>query len=180
MRSLINILTLILLLTASSCDGIKRKSDAALAAAIQKAAETKEKINHKKNQLSDKIFPIYDNIKADTESNKRRFKEHLQVDLTPDVKEIYAYGDFMGIDYKVLIAFKCDPATIDRIVKAKKMTSSTDKHDFGLTFAAELPWWDKKMIEQLKPYKAGKEYEYWEYLWYDSINKIAYYQEFSL
>ena len=130
--------------------------------------------------MVDKVFPTYDNGKADTESNKRRFKEHLQVDPTKGVQGIYAYGDFMGIDYKVFIAFKLNTTTINKTVNVWKMTLSTDENDYGLTFGEEFPWWDQKAIEQIKPYKVGKEYEYWEYLWYDPKTKVAYYKEFSL
>lgn len=173
-------MTIAFILTLLSCDRIKRKGDAVIGKTKQTVSKTRQKISDKKNQLVDKVFPTYDNWKADTENNKRRFKEHLQVDPTQDVKNIYAYGDFMGIDYKVLIAFKCDTATINKIVGIKKMTLSKEAYDDGLSFGAEFPWWDKKAIEKIKPYKVGKEYEYWEYLWYDHRNKVAYYEEFSL
>ena len=62
----------------------------------QSASETKQKISNKANNLVDKVFPTYDNGKADTENKKKRFKEHLRVNLTSGVKNIYAYGDFLG------------------------------------------------------------------------------------
>jgi hypothetical protein len=173
-------LTIVLLLTLLSCDRIKRKGDNIVDKTKQAASETKQKMSKTKNELIDIVFPTYDNGKADTESNKRRFKEHLQVDLSQDIKNIYAYGDFMGIDYKVLIAFYCDTATINKIVTRKKMILSKQDFDYGLSFGAEFSWWDKKTIEGIKPYKVGKEYEYWEYLWYDQRNKVAYYEAFSL
>ena len=104
----------------------------------------------------------------------------MQVDLTSDVKNIYAYGDFLGADYKVLIAFTCDQATIDEIIAAKKMQLTTTKDDDGLFFLDEFRWWDKDKIELFEPYKFGKEAEYWEYLWYNPKTKQAFYEEYSL
>jgi hypothetical protein len=174
------ILTLAFLLTLFSCDRIKRKGDAVVDKTKRTVSQTTQKISDKKNQLVDNVFPTYDNGKADTENNKKRFKEHLQVDLTSDVKDIYAYGDFLGVDYKVLIAFTCDQTTIDKIIAVKKMQLTTSKDDDGLFFLDEFKWWDKDKIELLEPYKVGKEAEYWQYLWYDPKTGQAFYEEYSL
>ena len=167
-------------MTLSSCDRLKRKGHEAVDKTQEKIGETKQRIIDKKDQLVDRVFPTYDNGKPDTENNKKRFKEHLKVDLTNDVKNIYAYGDFLGADYKVLISFSCDTATLNKIVKTKGMTISTTDNDEGLFFLDEFPWWDKKIIAKTKPFKVGKEYEYWQYLWFDKKSKTAYYEEFSL
>ena len=167
-------------MTLLSCDRLKRKGHDVVDKTQEKISETKQKIVDKKDQLVDNVFPIYDNSKPDTENNKKRFKEHLQVDLTEDVKNIYAYGDFSGADYKVLISFTCDTSAINKIVRAKSMTVTTADNDDGLFFLDELPWWNKKAIAKIKPFKVGKEYEYWQYLWYDKKSRTAYYEEFSL
>ena len=167
-------------MTLSSCDRLKRKGHQVVDKTQEKVSETKQKISDKKDQLVDKVFPTYDNVKPDTENNKKRFKEHLQVDLTDDVKNIYAYGDFLGVDYKVLMAFTCDNSTIEKIIAAKKMQLTTSKDDDGLFFLDEFKWWDKDKIELLEPYKVGKDRKYWQYLWYDKKGKIAYYEEYSL
>ena len=180
LRLIIYILTIAFLATLSSCDRLKRKGHQVVDKTQEKIGETKQKISDKKNKLVDKVFPTYDNSKPDTENNKKRFKEHLQVDLTDDVKNIYAYGDFFGADYKVLISFSCDTATLNKIVKAKGMTISTTDNDEGLLFLDEFSWWDKKVIAKIRPLKVGKEYEYWQYLWFDKKSKNAYYEEFSL
>ena len=166
--------------TLTSCERIKKKGGIVVDKAKETVAETKKSIGNKKNQVTDRIFPIYNSDKADTEFNRKRFKEHLQVDLTDDIKDIYAYGDFLGIDYKVLIAFTCDQSTIDRIIEVKKMQLTTSKDDDGLLFLDEFKWWDKDKIEVLEPFKVGKEQEYWQYLWYDPKTKQAFYEEFSL
>ena len=180
LRLTIYILTITFLATLSSCDRLKRKGQKAVDKTKEKVAETNQNINAKKNQLVDKVFPIYDSGKPNTENNKKRFKEHLQVDLTSDIKNIYAFGDFLGADYKVLISFGCDTATLNKIVTAKAMTISTVDNDDGLLFLDEFIWWDKKAIDKINPFKIGKEYESWQYLWYDKESKTAYYEEFSL
>lgn len=175
-----NMLTLAFTLTLFSCDRIKDKSNAAVDKTKQAVSQSKQKIRDKKNQLIDQAFPVYDNNKQDTENNKKRFGEHLQVDLTPDVKNIYAYGDFLGADYKVLIAFTCNQSTIDKIMATKKMQLTTAKNDNGLFFIDEFKWWNKDKINKLVPYKSGKEEVYWEYLWYDAKTNQAFYEAYSL
>ena len=136
------------------------------------------RIKRKGLQAIDKVFPIYNSSTPDTENNKKRFKEHLKVNLTADVQNIYAYGDFLGADYKVLISFHCDTSTISRIVQQRGMVP--EKDDTGLEFSDEFFWWDKKAIQNITPYREGKDGEYFTYLWFDKKTKTAYYEEFSL
>jgi len=163
-----------------SCDRIKRNGAAAVDKAGRTVAQAKQKISSKKNQLADKIFPGFDSEKPDTENNKRRFREYLEVDLIEDVRNIYCYGDFLGADYKVLIAFSCDPITIDKVIAVKKMQQVTSKDDDGLFFSENFKWWDKDRIKMLQPSKVGKEEENWQYLWYDPKTKQAYFEAYSL
>ena len=146
----------------------------------EKVIATKQKVVDKKDQLIDKAFAPSGFSKPDSESNKNRFKEYLNVDLTKDIKNIYSYADFFGADYKILVSFSCDTSTISKIIKSKGLTLSNDENDNGLSFGEEFPWWDKKAIENIKPFKEGKELEYWKYLWFDKERKTAYYEEFSL
>ena len=173
------ILTIALLATLSSCDRLKRKGHETVDKTQEKIGEAKQNLRDKKDQLVEKVFRTYDNTKPDTEANKKRFKQHLQIDLPRDVKNIYAYGDFLGADYKVLISFICDKPTIESIIKKKNMVS-TNETDGGLLFGEDFFWWNKNKIDNIVPYRYGKEYEYWEYLWYDEQTKTAYYEEFSL
>lgn len=172
-------LLLVTLIITPACDRIRGKGSEMADKAKEKAIRAKEAVAEKADGLVDKVFPTYDHNKPDTENNKGRFKEHLQVELTEDVRNIFSYGDFMGIDYKVLMTFVCDSTTVRKIVEKKGMVQSKEQ-DTGLTFGEEFPWWNKNAIERIKPYKVGKENEYREYLWYDKETRVAYYEEFSL
>jgi len=162
-----------------SCHKIERKGRRMAGKAINTVAELKDSVNRQVDKWVDSKFPSFDSYTADTEHNKRRFKNYLEVPVTEDVKNIYTMGDFLGIDYKVLIGFSCSPGTAKRIITVKKMAAG-EKGDRGLNFSAELPWWDEKAIEQLQPYRKGEEGKYWEYFWYDTASGRAWYLEFSL
>ena len=163
----------ILCLTILSCDRIKKKGQ-------EIADKTEQKVKSKSKDLVDKTIPQFDSDKADTKYNKKRFEEYLEVKLTPDIEEIYCFGDFLGIDYKVLFSFTCDSTTIKRIIDNKKLELANDNSDNGLLFMDGFNWWNKEIIETVRPFKKGKENEYWQYLWYDMDGKKAYYEEFSL
>jgi hypothetical protein len=156
-----------------SCNRIVKKSE-------EVVDNAKEKIIEKKDDLVDKVFPVYDHSAPDTDNNKKRFKEHLQIDITNDVKNIYSYGDFLGADYKVLFTFTCNQASIDKIIGIKQMQLSQSGFDSGLYFSNDLKWWDADKIKRIVPHKSGVESEYWQYLWYDAKTRQAFYQEFSL
>jgi len=153
-----------------SCNKIKDKS-------AEVSRETKRKVKDKSKDLVNDLFPLFDATVADTKYNKERFKEFLEIELTPDVKNIYAYGDFLGADYKVLIAFRCDSSTLKRIILTKKMAISTNESP-GLHFPEEFTWWNKEITNKTKPYKIKDGQG--EYLWYDAIKGNAYYEQFSL
>ena len=127
-------MTIVFLFTFTSCDRLKRKGLETVDKTQEKIGEAKRKLKDKKDQVFDEVFTTYDNTKPDTEANKKRFKQHLQIDLTRDVKNIYAYGDFLGADYKVLISFTCNDSTIEKIIATKKMQLTTTKEDDGLFF----------------------------------------------
>lgn len=164
---------ILFILTLYSCNRIKDEG-------IDIATKTEQKVKEKSKDVLDNVFPIFDAHIADTKFNKKRFVEYLEVELSDDVKDIYCYGDFLGIDYKVLFSFTCDSATIQKIIAKKEMELSTEAYDVGLHFEEEFSWWNKEKIKILKSYKYGKEDKFWEYLWYDKANKRAYFEAFSI
>jgi len=172
------IFTLYLVLCAA-CNRVRHKEKAIVEEAKQAARSTKHAIVDKKDAVLDKLDPGYDSDEPDTKANKKRFKERLRVDVTPDVTNIYAYGDFFAIDYKVLMSFSCNQATADKIIAAHKMKLSQEFDD-GLGFSDNFNWWNKGKIAVIKPYKFGKELAYWEYFWYDKKTGQAWYEEYSM
>ena len=164
---------MLLLAGLVSCESFKNKTREIAGTALHRVPE-------RKNAFKDKEIRVYDFDKPDTYNNKKRFKEHLQTDVNPGIKNIYAYGDFLGIDYKVLIAFDCDSFTVARIAAQKNMIQVNHTGESGLFFLEEFKWWNKEKLEQLLPYKAGKAHEHQELLWYDAKLQKAYYEEYSL
>jgi hypothetical protein len=141
--------------------------------------KTEHKVKSKSKDFVDMLFPRFDSYNADTEYNKKRFEEYLDIELTSDIKEIYCFADFIGIDYKVLFSFTCDSTTIQEIINRKNLKLTDENNDKGLLFPDDFKWFDKEIIERLRPFKKGKENKFWQYLWYDKENKKAYYEEFS-
>ncbi|MDU1892913.1 MAG: hypothetical protein E6767_19710 [Dysgonomonas sp.] len=121
----------------------------------------------------------FDHDKADTKNNKGKFKDYLKVDLTPDVKDIYCFGDFIGIDSSVYFSFTCDSTTIQRIIDRNNLVLS-DSYDRGLSLNYNFTWWDEEKIAKIRPYKTDEGGNLIQYLWYDKENKKAYYQKFSI
>jgi hypothetical protein len=159
---------LLIVFSLISCDKITHKTQNLL-----------EKSKNKVANKLDNYFPTYDAAMPDTESNKKRFQEILKIEVSPDVKNIFAYSDFFGADYKVLLAFYCNKATFKQIIEKNNLQLSSEKSG-GLIFEVEFPWWKKERFEKINPYKIGEEGKFWRYLWYDVATEIAYYEEFSL
>lgn len=171
------------MVTCSSCDRLKRNEHEAIDRTHEEIGNVKQEIIDKGNHFVAHIFPIYDDNKPSSDNNRNYFKKYLNIELTNDVRNIYSCGDFLGADYKVLIAFICDTVTLEKIVRTKGMSISNQNNDEGLVFSEEFPWWDKKIIAKNKPYKIGRKAGYktdWEYLWYDAQSETAFYEQFSL
>jgi len=171
-RLLMTLFCMSLSMTVLSCGKIKRKGHQVLQESRVAAAEQ-----------FDRVIPSYDAGTPDTDNNKRRFKDHLSIDASADVKNLYTYGDYMGIDYRVEMAFTCDQATIDKIVKMNDLELVPDEpgdknKDVIVTLTCD--WWPKDSTGYLVLYKAGEEDEFWQYLTYNPVTKQAYYEEFSL
>jgi len=155
MKYLIYIL-IILTLTFYSCNRIKNKS----------------------KDLIDNVFPHFDAYKPDTKFNKKRFKDFLQVELTDDIKNIYCFGDAIGIDAYYLFSFNCDTATVRKIIEKHQFKLDTiANRTFG--FQDDFEWWDKKKIEKLDLYTWEGD-RYFKHFWYDSTEQKAYYFDYDI
>jgi hypothetical protein len=117
---------------------------------------------------------------VDAKNDKEVFQQYLQVKASSDVDSIHTFTDFLGIDYKVLIAFKCDSSAISRIVEKNGLAASEVEHDSGLLFSDELSWWNKQVINKIRPYKKDEPNGDKAYLWYDKLTGNAYYEQFSI
>jgi hypothetical protein len=156
-----------------SCDRIRNKSREVAGASKQKAKEEAE-------ALADKLHPRFDSDTPDTKYNKARFADFVQVDLTPDIKNIYCFDDAIGIDADYQFSFNCDTATARRIIEKHQLQPDTSATDYGFGLQTDFPWWDKKKIEKLTLYKWKGDQEYYRYFWYDKKEGKAYFFDFDM
>lgn len=167
------ILKFILIATLFSCDGIKQKGR-------DTVDRSRQKIIAKKDAILDDLIPTFDSYSPDTKFNKKRFEEFFGFAPTSDVKEIYCFGDQMGIDSKFQFSFRCDTATKNRIVKnlALIRTNRPDNSSSGLW--KEFSWWDTGKITSINPYRYEVEHKYYRYLWFDDTTYRLHYIEYDM
>lgn len=167
------LLRLLLLAAATcSCDRIRHKSR-------ELAHQAKQHAQARTKHLADKVMPHFDAYQADTEDNKKRFRDFLQVPLTPDVQRIYCFDDAIGIDAGYQFGFACDTATVRRIVLKHGFTRD-QRPSYSVRVGQEFVWWRWDKVEQLpRYYRAGDE-TYFQFFWYDSARQQAYYLDYDL
>jgi hypothetical protein len=146
----------------------------------KKANAIAEKTTNKKDALVDKVFPRFDAYQPDTKYNKWRFKEFLKVEITPDVKNIFCYGDAIGIDAKYQFAFNCSKETATRIIEKHSLKPDTSTTDPGYNLQTPFEWWPISKIKTLKFYSFVGEHSYYKYFWYDPKEQKAYYFDFDM
>jgi hypothetical protein len=156
-----------------SCNRIKNKGQ-------QLLDKTGQKVKDKSKDMVDKVIPTFDADTPDTKFNKMRFKDFLQVDISPDVKNIYCFGDAIGIDADYQFAFNCDTTTAGKIIEKHKMTLDTTTIDLAFGLQNDFDWWSKKKIKTLNLYSFHIEDRYYQYFWYDNAEQKAYYFDFDL
>lgn len=160
-----------------SCDRIRNKSKQA----VEKVKEkTIDKLREQTKKVFDKVFPPFDHDKPDTENNKKRFKDFLKVEITPDVKNIYCFDDAIGIDSDYMFAFNCDKSTSRKIIEVHDLTIDTLNLDNGFGMQHDFEWWDKKRIKKLQKYSWTNGNQHFKYYWYDKKNEKAYFFDFSM
>lgn len=128
----------------------------------------------------DKVFPQFDPYIADSKFNRQRFEDYLKLTPGDSVRSIYAYGDFIGIDYKVMLAFECDPYFAQKIIQTNELVLSPETDRKNLISGTSFDWWPEDQLDTLPQFKKGEDYKYWKILWVDSSAQKAYYLEFSL
>ena len=172
MRRIAILFSILCLMIVVSCNRMKAKGK-------QAAAVAQARIENEVRNKVDKVIPEFDAGTPDTKYNKTRFGEFLQVELTPDVKNIYCHDDRMGINSRFQFSFNCNAATASRIIARHKMT--TDSSGISYTgISDEFAWWDKHEIGRLKMFVWKDRGRYFQCFWYDSIAHRAYYLDFDL
>lgn len=173
MKQTFYIVTFFFVLTLVSCDRIKNKG--------QKFADkTTQKVKNKSQDIVDKVVPHFDAYQPDTKYNKEHFKNFLQVELTPDVKNIYCYDDAIGIDADYMFSFNCDTTTAKKIIEKHQLKLDTTATDYAFGLQHDFEWWDKKKIEKLDLYSWQGDNQYCKYFWYDTAEQKAYYFDFDM
>jgi hypothetical protein len=175
--TMLKIKTIILLtsgfcLTIASCDRVRSKGH-------QIVAKTKQEIRNKADAVGDKIISRFDDTKPDTKFNKQRFQEFFGFYPTPDVKNIYAHSDELGIDASYYFAFECADSTVEKIKRSLSLSVDTTGMGFsgGLNLSPTF-WWDTVAIQQIKPFSRQRENLYW-YLWFDKVKRKVYFMTFD-
>ena len=162
-----------LALLGLSCNKVQQKGQAL----VDKASE---KVQNKASALRDRIAPRFDAYTPDTRYNKARFKDFLQVELSPDIKNIYCHNDAIGIDADYQFSFNCKPNTAQRIIEKHQLTLDSLNTDFAFGLQDDFDWWDKQQIEKLDLYTWHDGDQYFKYFWYDSQQQKAYFFDFDL
>ena len=165
--------TILFLLTLLSCDRIRNEGQ-------EFADKTEEKVKDRSKDLVDKVVPQFDAYKPDTKFNKERFKDFLQVELSPDINTIYCFDDAIGIDADYMFSFHCDTNTVNKIIVKHQLTRNKTTSDYAFGLQHDLDWWDKKRIQTLDLYSWEGDHRYFKYFWYDNTEQKAYYFEFDM
>jgi len=172
LRQRVCILILLVLASASnsSCDRIKNRKH-------QAAQRVRQFVFNQK----DRVFPGFDATQADTESNRRRFKDFLGIIPTSDVKNIYCASDRLGIDASFTFAFECSLPTHQAIIQKLELRPDTAIASifFGSGgFSTGYSWWDKEIPQRVKPYSKSQGDLRW-YLWRDEKRSKDYFLTFD-
>ncbi len=169
----------ILMLTIGliSCDRIKHKSEQVADKVQQK---TKSELRKQAQKVIDKAYPPFDHDQPDTENNKKRFQDFLNVKITKDVKNIYCFDDAIGIDADYMFAFNCSPETSNEIIEANQLTIDSLDSNNGFGLQHDFEWWDKNRIRTLQKYSWTNGSQHVKYYWYDKENEKAYFFDFDM
>jgi hypothetical protein len=167
----------ILVFVLTSCDRVERKAEQITEKAKDK---TKETVERQTDKVVHKIFPPFDHDKPDTENNKKRFKDFLKIEITPDVKNIYCFDDPIGIDTDYMFSFDCDSSTSKKIIEVNNLKVDSINEDNGFNMQHDFNWWNKKRIAKLKKYSWTNGDRYFKYYWYDKENGKAYFFDFDM
>jgi hypothetical protein len=173
-------IVLFLFIAMTACDRVKRKGKQAVDWTSARVQEKRSALHEKKENLGDKIIARFDSDQPDTRFNKKRFSEFFGFQPTADVKDLYCYGDGLGIDSKYQFSFSSNTVTIDTIVSRLQLTKKEAPDNISRGLWTSFPWWDSAKIVTIKPYYKGGEHDLHIFLWVDSIKHKAYFIEYDM
>lgn len=177
------------LVVFASCSYAEEKAQQVKERAASEARELKAKARTGVDEFFDENF-TNPHI-GDTRANRAAFHDFFDTLAVPDARNIYAYTDYIGIDYKVMFSFTCDTSSLARIIERKDLVIWKDDGDPwtiaspGLLGSWDFEWWNREALESLTPfYRPLTEDQRYDhdhiYLWYDSLSHTATYQQFSM
>ncbi len=124
--------------------------------------------------------PPFDYQTPDTKNNIFHYENLIHVDITPDVTNLYTYGDEIGIDASYYLAFECNPETAQAIIDSNDMQSDC----FNITIlnnGFKMSWWDLQEIKTLPQFCWSNDNEtYFKHFWYDPQTKRAFFMDFDI
>lgn len=124
--------------------------------------------------------PPFDSITPDTENNKFHYEHLLNLKITPDVRNLYSFGDEIGIDASYYIAFECNLETAKSIINANNLKLDSEL-GIGIIGGYKSKWWNEAEIEALPRYVyTNEDKTYFKYFWYNEKNNHAYFLDFDL
>jgi hypothetical protein len=168
-RAFFLIILVLINFSNNSCDRIKNRKH-------QITQRVRQFAFNKKGE----IFPGFDATQADTESNRRRFKDFLEITPTPDVKNIYCASDRLGIDASFTFVFECNSSTHQAIIKQLQLQPDTTIVEFTTGgFSTNCSWWNKELTTKVKPYSKKQGDLRW-YLWRDEKANKDYFLTYDM
>ncbi|MEJ1237350.1 hypothetical protein WBG78_04415 [Chryseolinea sp. T2] len=163
------ILYLMCALLVTSCDRMKQKADG-----------LSDRIKNKAARQVEKVFPTFDAYTPDTENNRKRFRDFLKIEPSPDVKNLYCFDDAIGIDQDYMFAFDCNAVTSAAIIKFNVLQIDTANMDNGFGMQHDFDWWDKNHIASLQKLAWTDGHGHFKYYWYDDKSGKAYFFDFDM
>ena len=113
-------------------------------------------------------------------STKKRLTDFINIELTPDIKNIYCFNDIIGIDADYQFSFNCNAATAKRIIGANGLKPDKETTDYAFGLQNDFEWWNKKKIERLELYSRQGDRRHFRYFWYDTREQQAYLFDFDM
>ncbi|WP_211316437.1 hypothetical protein U0035_22320 [Niabella yanshanensis] len=129
-------------------------------------------------KIIDPLFPPFNSDQPDTEANRKNFRHFLQVDITPDITNIYCFDDAIGQDADYMFSFNCDTTTAAAIIKKLDLSKDSLAGNNPESLQHDFDWWNKKRINELTGYSRHSNIQsknIHKRFWCDTVDQKAYY-----